>query len=270
MRYTAHAIAAAAILVLGSTPAAGDSSEPAKSKSGGSTIGLRKRLHIDPLITPPGTVELDFASLYSFSSANYQVPAVIKYTPVGSHVIWGRTEYSLAFDSLDSTAEGGARLMQFSQSVTLAATSVVHDGKRLDFAIAPQATIFLRDEAGARLGTVVIARYDGGHNSIGGTVSWTGATHSSPTNPAGTFDLGLGYGRNLSGSDFAEKFTPHCNVVWEKPTGHPPALSVFEGVEYQMTPRFAFDLSAQHFTVTGGVTDHQVLFGIAVTFGKLQ
>ena len=56
----------------------------------------------------------------------------------------------------------------------------------------------------------------------------------------------------------------------EKPTGHSPALSVFEGVEYQMTPRFAFDLSAQHFTVTGGVTDRQILFGIAVTFGKLQ
>ena len=37
-----------------------------------------------------------------------------------------------------------------------------------------------------------------------------------------------------------------------------------------MTPRFAFDLSAQHFTVTGGVTDRQILFGIAVTFGKLQ
>ncbi len=81
---------------------------------------------------------------------------------------------------------------------------------------------------------------------------------------------GFGYGRNLSGSDFAERFTPHCNVVWEKPTGHSPALSVFEGVEYQMTPRFALDLSAQHFTVTGGVTDYLILFGIAVTFGKLQ
>ena len=101
-------------------------------------------------------------------------------------------------------------------------------------------------------------------------MSWSAATRSSDANPAGTVDLGFGYGRNLSGSPVAEKFTPHFNAVWEKPTGRAGALSVFEGCEYQMTERVAFDVTAQHFGIRGGPLDHQLVFGITANLGKAR
>jgi hypothetical protein len=236
--------------------------------SRGSNITLNKRLHVNTLITEPGTVEIDWAGLYSFSSTGYSMPATLKYTPKGTHTIWGRTEYAVAFDSLDNVDTGGGRATQFSQSVTLAATSVLHDGKKLDIAIAPQATLFLRGEKGARLGALAIARYDTGRNSLGATLSWSAATHDSEANRAGTWDAGFGFGRRLAASGMLGRFTPHMNAVWERSTGMERVLSVFEGVEYQMTDRLAFDLSGQHLGVRGTTVDHQVAFGITFNLGK--
>jgi hypothetical protein len=238
--------------------------------SGNSKITLRKRLHVNTLITEPGTAEIDWSNLYSFSTSNFTMPSAIKYTPEGTHVIWGRTEYSAAFDTVTSAEAGDSRLTRFSQAVTLTATSVLHDGQKLDIAIAPQATIFLRDESGARLGAVAIARYDTGRNSIGATVSWSAATQSSSTNPGGTWDVGIGFGRQLSGSPLLEKFTPHVNAEWEKSTGVANAVLAFEGVEYQAIERLAFDVSVQHFAGAGNPPDHQIVFGLTVNVGKLH
>ena len=235
-----------------------------------SNISLRKRLHVNTLITTPGTMEIDWNSVYSFSTTNFDMPSTIKYTPAGRHIPWGRTEYSVAFDSLSNAEVGGGRTTQFSQSLTFTANAVLVDGEKLDFAIAPQATFFLRDESGARLGAIAIARYDTGRNSIGATLSWSGATHPSDSNPAGTFDAGLGYGRRLPGEGLLSKFTPHFNTVWEKSTGIEKVVSVFEGVEYQMTERVAFDFSGQHFSVAGGTPDHQLVFGLTVNVGRLH
>jgi hypothetical protein len=236
-----------------------------RAQGGNSKITLRKRLHVNTLITEPGTVEVDWNNLYSLSTGNYAMPSAIRYTPQGASIPWGRTEYSVGFDTITSADIGGSRLRRFSQGLTFTAMSVLHDGEKLDIAIAPQATVFLRDESGARLGAVAIARYDSGRNSAGVTVSWSAATHSSPTNPAGTFDVGFGYGRQLSGS--WEKLTPHMNVEWERSTGVASALLAFEGVEYQMTERLAFDLSAQHFATSGSAPDHQLAFGMTLNLG---
>jgi len=242
----------------------------ATQSNGNSKIALRKRLHINTLITEPGTAELDWGGLYSFSTNNFAMPSGLRYTPAGRHIIWGRTEYSVAFDTVTSANIGGGRLTQFSQAVTLTATSVLHDGENLDIAIAPQASVFLRDEAGARLGAVAIARYDTGRNSIGATVGWSGATHSSDSNPAGTFDLGLGFGRQLSGSRWLEKLTSHFNAECEKSTGQNTALLAFEGIEYQVTDHLAFDVAAQHFASTGRAPDHQIAFGMTLNLGKVH
>lgn len=238
--------------------------------SGNSKITLRKRLHVNTLITMPGTIEVDWSSLYSLSTTNFSMPSAIRYTPEGSHVIWGRTEYSAAFDTVTSAEVGGSRLTHFSQALTLTATSVLHDGEKLDIALAPQATFFLRDESGARLGAVAIARYDSGHNSTGATVSWSAATVSSPSNPANTFDVGFGYGRQLAGSRMLEKFTPHFNAEWEKSTGAGRVLLAFEGIEYQITERLAFDLSAQHVASAGNAPDHQIAFGMTLNLGRVR
>jgi hypothetical protein len=240
------------------------------SGNGNSKIALRKRLHVNTLITEPGTMEIDWSSLYSFSTSNFSMPSGIRYTPEGTNILWGRTEYSVAFDSVASANVAGSRLTQFSQAVTLTATSVLHDGEKFDFAIAPQATVFLRDESGSRLGAVAIARYDSGLNSVGGTVSWSGATHNSPSNPAGTLAIGFGYGRQLSGSPLLEKLTPHVNAEWERSTGLPRALYATEGIEYQMKERFAFDLAAQQVTGAGNSSDRQIAFGITWNVGRLH
>lgn len=238
--------------------------------SNDSKITLRKRLHVNTLITAPGTMEADWSNLYSFSTADFSMPSAIKYTPEGTHVLWGRTEYSAAFDTVTSAEVGGARLTQFSQMLTLTATAVVHDGEKLDIAIAPQAAFFLRDEAGARLGAIAIARYDTGRNSIGGTFGWSGATNSSNANPAGTFGAGFGYGRQLAGSSLLEKFTPHFNMEWEKSTGEPQGWIAFEGIEYQMTEHVAFDLSALQASVPDGSADRQIVFGMTINFGRFR
>lgn len=243
------------------------------SRAGGSNnskITLRKRLHVNTLITAPGTMEADWSNLYSFATTDFSMPSAIKYTPEGSHVLWGRTEYSAAFDTVTSAEVGGARLTQFSQLLTVTATAVVHDGEKLDIAIAPQAAFFLRDEGGARLGAIAIARYDSGRNSVGGTFGWSGATNSSNSNPAGTFAAGFGYGRQLAGSSLLEKITPHFNLEWERSTGEPRGWVAFEGVEYQMTEHVAFDLSGLQASVPNGPSDRQIVFGMTVNFGRLR
>jgi hypothetical protein len=214
---------------------------------------------VNTLITEPGTAEVDWNNAWSFSTSGYAMPSVVKYTPEGTSVIWGRTEYSMAFDSLTSA-----------QALTLTATSVARDGEKFDFAIAPQATFFLRNQSGARLGAIAIARYDTGRNSIGATASWSGATSSSASNPASTFDLGFGFGRQLFGSRLLEKLTPHFNGEWERSTGISAVGLLFEGIELQLTERLALDLSGQHSMGGGRAVDHQIALGMTVNLGKLR
>ena len=235
-----------------------------------SNITLRKRLHVNTLITEPGTVEAEWDNLYSFTSGSYSMPSVIKYTPMGKSILWGRTEFSAAFDSVDSVPQTGQRITQFSDRVTFAANSVLFDGERLDIAIQPQATFFLRDESGSRLGATAIARYDVGRNSMGATLGWTGATAPSPNNPSGSWDFGVGFGRRLAASGALGHLTPHTNVVYERSTGTGSAWAAFAGVEYQITERVAVDVTGQRFGLRGGSPDRQIVVGMTVNFGKLQ
>ncbi|HET8546603.1 MAG TPA: hypothetical protein VFL57_01290 [Bryobacteraceae bacterium] len=241
---------------------------PRLRSSTSSNLTLRKRLHVNTLIAEPGTGELDWGSWYSVSTTNFSMPSALRYTPQGRSVPWGRTEYSIAFDSFTNAEIGGRRLTQFSESLIMTATSVLFDGERLDVAIAPQLTAFLRDESGLRAGAIAIARYDVGRNSVGVTAGWSGATHNSPSNPSGTFDAGFGLGRRLAGSGILGRFTPHFNGIWEKSTGQARIFSAFEGVEYQTTDRLAFDLSGQHFAIRSASPDHQLVFGLTFSFGK--
>lgn len=235
-----------------------------------SNISLRKRLHVNTLITQPGTVEVEWDNLYSYSSGSFSIPSIIKYTPSGRSVLWGRTEYSVAFDSIDSVPQGGERVTQFSDRVTVSGNAVLRDGDKLDIAIAPQATFFLRGESGARAGATAIMRYDTGRNSMGATLSWSGATSPSPNNPAGSWDFGAGFGRRLAAAGAWGHLTPHANAVYERATGFAPTVAVFAGIEYQITERVAVDFSAQRFGLRGGNADRQVVVGLTVNLGKLQ
>jgi hypothetical protein len=233
-----------------------------------SSITLRERLHVNTLITAPGTMEVEWGHDYSSTSGAYTMPSTVKYTPEGRHILWGRTEFAAAFDTISSVVENDARIAHFSDRLTFTATCVLIDGEKLDIAIAPQASVFLRGESGMRAGATAIARYDSGRNSMGVTVGWSGATSASATNPAGTFDAGIGFGRRLKASGLLGHFTPHSNVVYEKSTGADRLVSIFEGVEYQITEKFALDVSGQHFGVVGGPVDHQIVVGITMNLGR--
>ena len=235
----------------------------------GGTIALRKRVHVNTLITEPGTMEIEWGGAFSMGG-NFTFPSAIKYTPEGTHAYWGRTEFSASFDSVSSIVDSGYRTTQFSDRVGFAATCVVHDGEKLDLAIAPQVGILLRGDDGVRVGGTAIARYDVGRSSAGVTFTWTGATAASDTNPAGTIDVGAGYGFQLKPSGPLGHLTPHTNWLYEKSTGTRRQVSVFEGVEYQVTDRFAVDFSAQHFGVWGGSLDNQVVVGLTVNTGRLR
>jgi len=230
----------------------------------GSAISLRKRIHVNTLITPPDTMELEYGGSFSWDGS-FTLPMTLHYTPEGRYVWWGRTEFSVGFDSLahDSAA-------QFGDRVNMAATCVVHDGDKLDIAVAPQTTLLLRGDSGARIGGTGIARYDAGHSSAGVTFTWTAATHSSPTNPAGVFDIGVGYGYQLSNNGPLSHLTPHVNVVYEKATGSTRQISLFEGIEYQVTNPFSIDFSFQHIALWGGQTSTQFVAGITLYSPKLH
>jgi len=265
-------IVLAAILMEASAPVVRPASlvEPAGGSAERSrAISLRKRVHVNTLITEPGTMEFEWGGAFSVGG-DFTFPAVIHYTPEGPHAYWGRTEFSASFDSVSSSIDSGHRVTNFSDRVGFAATCVVHDGDKLDLAIAPQVSFLLRGDRGARIGTTAIARYDAGRSSAGVTFTWTGATASSDSNAAGTLDIGAGYGFRLKPSGPLGHLTPHTNWLYEKSTGTQRQVSIFEGVEYQITEKFAVDFSAQHFNVWGGARDHQVVVGITVNTGRLK
>jgi hypothetical protein len=231
---------------------------------------LRRRLHVNTLITEPGTMEIEWGGAYSFTTGSYSLPTTIKYTPEGTHAYWGRTEFSASFDTLSSVVQYDDRITEFSDRLTLAATCVVHDGAKLDIAVAPLVSFFLRDEDGVRGGAAAIARYDWGRNSAGLTAAWTGATTASASNPAGSLDLGGGYGRRLAASGLLAHFTAHGNFLVEKSTGIARQVSLFEGFECQFTDKVALDVSSQHFSVSGGQRDQQLVVGLTVNLGRLR
>ena len=207
-----------------------------------SAISLRKRLHVNPLITDPDTIEFDWGGAFSVNGP-WTLPATVRYTPEGHHLYWGRTEFSANFDT--------AHL----DHAVLAATCVVRDGDKFDLAVAPLMSVPMRDGSPVRAGGLTVARFDLGRNSTGLTATWL----------ANTLDLGAGYGHR-----FGKQWTPHLNWQWEKASGTLRQVSIFEGIEYQVSDPFAIDVSAQHQNVWGGHRDTQIVVGLTFATGHLH
>jgi hypothetical protein len=169
-------------------------------------------VHVNPLVTDPGTFELDWSGALPVNGT-WSMPSAVRFAPG-----WGRTEVSASFDA------------RRADQPTFAATFVAVETDHFDVAIAPTVG---RGDNGWRGGGLAIARYDGDRNSGGVTAAWV----------AGTVDLGAGYGRV-----FRKQFTAHANAQWEKSTGTTRQITVAEGVEYQITSPLAVDVSAQHGT----------------------
>jgi hypothetical protein len=172
-------------------------------------LSVRKRLHVNPLITDPNTFEFDWSGAFPIQGG-WTMPSSVRFAPG-----WGRMEFSASFDA------------RHADQPTFAATLVALDTDHFDVGVAP----LLQRNNGWRGGGLAIGRYDGDRHSGGVTAAWV----------AGTSDLGVGYGLV-----FRKKFTAHVNGQWEKSTDTRRQLTVLEGVEYQITDPFSVDLSAQH------------------------
>jgi hypothetical protein len=242
---------------------------PSKMGSRIASQSLRRKVHINSLITEPGTFEVEWASAFS-GSGDYLLPTALKLTPSANPGFWGRTELSVSFDALSSSAENSSNSTQFSDHVSFSATTVFYAGERLNLALAPIASFLLRGDRGARLGAAAIARFDSGLNSAGATITWTGATVSSVSNPSGVWDIGGGLGRRLANSGAWSRLTPHGNIVYERSSGDVRRVSVYEGLEYQVTRKLAFDISGQQMNVHSSSPDHQVVFGITWNLGRFR
>lgn len=257
------------LLLLAAAAIAVFAQSPQTQRDRPSALTLRKRLHVNPLITEPDTMELEYGVAASIDGS-FTLPTVIHFTPEGRHVWWGRTEFSAFFDSLNSTTQPLGRITQFGDRAGFAATCVIRDGEKLDIAFAPQVSFLLRGDAGARLGATAIARYDAGRSSAGITFGWSAATASSPTNPAGTIDIGAGYGYRLKPSGPLGHLTPHVNWLYERSTGAERQISIFEGMEYQVVESFAIDFSAQQISLWGGQPDRQFVVGLTYNSARFH
>jgi hypothetical protein len=256
-------LAALAALLPAAMPAALFHLRHASVGDSAPAIALRKRVHVNPLIAEPGTLEFEWGTAVSTDGV-FVFPTAIHFTPEGRHVWWGRTEFSVSFDSLSYD-----QVNHFGDRITGQATCVIHDGDKLDIAIAPLVTRLLRSDAGERGGATAVARYDVGRSSTGVTFTWTGATDASATNPAGTFDIGAGYGLRLKPDGALGHLTPHVNWLWERSTGVGRQISLFEGVEYQVTEPFAVDFAVQQISLWGSQPDTQVAVGVTANTGRL-
>ena len=225
-------------------------------------IALRRRLHISSLITDVGTVETEWSTDWT-DPESFTMPTTVKWTPEGSSLLWGRTEYSANFDVVSSLVTDGSRVTHASDHVGITGTTLLLDGEHWNFAVAPSVTFGARDQPGIRAGLTTIVRYDHSRNSAGATLTWIGTPNPNDASPAGTWDLGSGFGHT-----FGDKTTLHFDTQLERATGFVSAWSFFEGVEYQFTSNIAIDVSAQHLNVTGGMLDHQLLVGLTINFGR--
>ena len=192
-------------------------------------------------------------------------PITLTWAPDSSSSLWGRTQYNVAFDAIPSYDVGGDR---FSRVVRVSSSTVWHLHENLDLSFEPQGTFYVGEQSGARLGASVNLSYQHGPSSVEGNFGWSAATHSAVFNPAGMFGSGFSLRRQLGGADFLERFTPHLSAEWLRATGHPSALYLSEGIEYQATSRLSYDFSVQHYAAPGSVPDRQIAVGTTFNLAR--
>lgn len=212
-------------------------------------------------------MEVEWGNTWSFQNS-YWMPTTVKFTPLGTSTLWGKTEFSVNFDSVASLDSGSGRDTGFSDHVSIMATSLLYDGEKLNIAVAPEVIFLRRFDEGERIGAVAITRYDVGLNSAGIALTWTGATAVSPTNPAGTFDLSAGHARRIASSGKLSHLIPYFNLQLEKSTGQSRQWAVFEGFQWEFNGAVSLDLAGQHYNLGSGVADNQLAATLTVNFGR--
>jgi len=212
---------------------------------------------VNPLITEAGHVGLELNGSFT-SDGEWAIPAAIRYTPSGDSRFWGRTEYSLAVDGLDTNR------------VDFLVTTPLHESEKFNVALVPDVTSPAAGYPGVRIGASVVARWDVGLYNAGLIGGWSGATSPSDNNPAGQWDFTAGVGRHLGQRGWLQKTTPYVDSSYERSTAGDRIPAVRVGVEYQATERFSVILSTQQHRLSPGHWDHQVVLGVTADLGPFK
>jgi hypothetical protein len=192
---------------------------------------------------------------------HFNTSITVRYEPQQSETFWGRAEYSAAFELIPAYIDEGH---SFSRALRLNTSFVVRSGEKLDWVVAPEATVYTGGLWGKRLGAAAVARIHADKDHLDGILSWSGATHSSSSNPASELGVGFSYRRDLSGWPWLQKLSPHISAELLKATGHPNAVFAYEGVEYEVTSWLSLDLYAQHWAAPGSAPDHRIAIGTSL------
>ena len=231
-----------------------------------STLSNRRRMHLQNLVTDPGTLEIEMG--VAGSGNGVTAPFTLKYTPGVGRPFWHRTEFSVDLDAVSSLPGDLYWVTQFSDPVGIAATHLLHQGKILSLYFAPQVAFLTRSDDGLRGGATAVVNTDLGAFSMAANVTWTAATSPTESNPAGDLQVGTGLVRRIGGTNENPRWTLFVNGLQENPTLGDTTYSVFEGVSYQVRRSLAVDVSVRHLNLASGRADHQVLGGITVNSGR--
>lgn len=232
-------------------------------------MSARHRLTVNSLITEPGTFEWEWYGAVA-GAGGFTIPTVWKVTPATGESYWSHTELSAAFNALTATETDGRNILQASDHLSFAATTALGAIGPMQLAVAPSLTFLLRGDTGIRAGVGLFGKVDGKRQQAGCSLTWSGASRPSDTNPSGTLDAGAGYGINLSRGGVLAKLTAHTNAVWERSSGLPSLFTLSEGMEYQATPRFSTDLTFQQVNLRSGTADNQVVASITWNLGPIR
>ncbi len=225
----------------------------------------------DTSTTAPGTLELEIGT--TSSDSFFGLPLTIKYTPDvgGLPALAGllrETEFSLAFEAVTSISLAGERRTEFGDRLTFALRRPVYRGEQFSLAVAPQATFFVRDGKGARLGATLLGAYSFGRNTAVANFTWTSATSSSATNAAQQYDLAFDLARTLGASGALSRVGVFAGALVENPSNQKAAVSLGQGITYRVRPNWVVDFAVRELGLAEGRADYQILAGLTVNLGR--
>ncbi|MFY9224162.1 MAG: hypothetical protein WAQ98_15940 [Blastocatellia bacterium] len=221
----------------------------------------------DTSTTAPGTLEMELGTV--ISEDTFVIPITFKYTPPATKGLFHKTEFSVSFDTIAGIESNNKRTTKTGNLISFAIRRPVFEIKNFSIAFAPQASFFLRDQKGARLGATVFTAYAFGLNSVVTNLTFSNATSSSASNPAQKYDLAIDVGRTLGNSGAKSKTSIFTGILIEKAKKQDSIVSLLQGINYRVKPNLVLDLSLRQVGFRTGNIDYQLLTGLTVNFGRL-
>jgi hypothetical protein len=241
---------------------------PRPRRRGAHEARRQRRIYTDDIFNiVPGNLEIEFGTNAGRDLVTF--PAVLKYEPDVPIPFIRHSEISLSSDTLTSILSNGNRTTQFSDQHSLVIFRPVLRREAFTLAVDPQMTFFTRGAHGVRLGSGILAGYAFGLNGAIASFTWTGATSSSPTNPAREQDFEFTYYHQL-GWGAASRFMAFGDFLHVRATEQQALSSVTEGIIYHLRPNLALDFGIRQQDIGSGRISHQLVGGITVGLGRIH